>query len=187
MKLISIFSSSSKGHTGLTFSKLPRQNGRRLTDLSSSIRRVILVTPPPGRDVADVPIEHAPSRGHVGRPIPQSSLLKVQAPAHRHPSMFDRLVKKIHSQVAPSTTPETRSLAGFVIRKSPARIRGLAMERLARMAGEIEKCPVCPEECPVPERPVRVIGRSDTNRGPGVFAPKRIGGMTPQRQGALSR
>ncbi len=40
--------------------------------------------------------------------------------------------------------------ARFVISRSPARIKGLALERLNRISGEIEKCPVCPQHCPVP-------------------------------------
>jgi hypothetical protein len=165
MRLISIFSSSPTSHNGGTFNKPPRQSGPGLTGLSSSVRRTVFAAPP-GRGTVDGTGERAPSHCQTGRSSPQSSLRNAQAPAHRHPSILHRFVKKIHLQVAPHTQRETTSLLAFVIRKSPARIRGLAIERFARMAGEIEKCPACPQECPVSEESVRVIGRSSTNRVP---------------------
>jgi hypothetical protein len=168
MRFISIFSSSPESHSGATFSRLPRQSELGLTDLSSSIRRTGIAAPS-GRGRIDGAGEHARSLSQIVRSFPQPSLMNAHAPAHRHPSILHRFVKRIHLQVAPHTRPEAKTLTGLVIRKSPARIRGFAMERLARMAGETEKCPVCPQECPVPERPVRIIGRSNTNRAPNQF------------------
>jgi hypothetical protein len=67
---------------------------------------------------------------------------RLAEPVHKHPSAALLLAKETHRRIAP--------FARLMISWAPARIQGLVTQRLAGISGEIEKCPVCPHECPVP-------------------------------------
>ncbi len=118
---------------------------------------------PTGRGKLTAIDARARLRGQMAGSSQQSSPGRdIAEPEHRHPSMLSRFVANIHVHVAPHTPHKARTLVRFVISRSPARIRGLALQRLDRLSGGIEKCPVCPQECPVPHQPVRLSGRPAT-------------------------
>ena len=121
---------------------------------SFSIRRPLRAAT--GRGTLTPSDERASALGQIVGSFQQSSLREIAEPAHWHSSMLRRFVANIHLHVAPHRHREARTLARFVIGRSPARIRGLALQRLDRMCGGIEKCPACPQQCPVPHQPERL-------------------------------
>ncbi len=85
--------------------------------------------------------------GHSGDAAPPQ--LYAGKPVHRHPSTMQLFVKELHTRTELYAPHRAKKLARLVISRSPARIQGFVMQRLARISGDLERCPVCPQECPV--------------------------------------
>ena len=98
------------------------------------------------------PVTGATTKAAAQMSTSQPRLSSAGAPnsVHRHPSAWGHLANGVHKRIARHTPRKARMLAHFVISRSPARIKGLALERLSRISGDIEKCPACPQHCPVP-------------------------------------